>query len=239
MGIGKWIAGALGWAMGGPIGALLGVGIASLIENSSNSENSDGRYYDQRNSFLISMLVLSSAVMKADGKVMKSELEYVKNFVRNNFGDNAVSQALKILKELLQKDVNIEQVSAQIAANMTISQRLQLLHYLCGIARVDATPSRAELDVLERIASALRIPASDSSSVFAMFGTTVEDAYTVLEIDSNATDEQVKKAYRKMAMKHHPDKVANLGEDVKKAAEEKFRQVQEAYEKIKKERGIN
>lgn len=239
MGIGKWIAGALGWAMGGPIGALLGVGIASLIENSSNSENRDGRSYDQRNSFLISMLVLSSAVMKADGKVMKSELEYVKNFVRNNFGDNAVSQALKILKELLQKDVNIEQVSAQIAANMIISQRLQLLHYLCGIARVDATPSRAELDVLERIASALRIPASDSSSVFAMFGTTVEDAYTVLEIDSNATDEQVKKAYRKMAMKHHPDKVANLGEDVKKAAEEKFRQVQEAYEKIKKERGIN
>ena len=61
----------------------------------------------------------------------------------------------------------------------------------------------------------------------------------VLGISPSATDDEVRTAYRKMAMKNHPDKVATLGPDVQKAAAEKFRQVQEAYESIKKERGMN
>lgn len=245
MGYGKWIAGALGWAVGGPIGALLGISIGALIDRavSSGKEmesyDSERMNVGQRNSFLLSLLVLSAAVMKADGKVMRSELDYVKNFVRLNFGESAVNEALRILKDLLHKDIDIEQISAQIVLNMPSSQRLQLFHYLCGIAQADASPSQVEIDVLRRIAAALRISQADCDSVFAMFGGSVEDAYTVLEIDSSATDEEVKKAYRKMAMKHHPDKVSALGDDVRKAAEEKFKNISEAYEKIKKERGIN
>jgi DnaJ like chaperone protein len=59
-----------------------------------------------------------------------------------------------------------------------------------------------------------------------------------LEIDSSATDDEVKKAYRKQAMKHHPDKVSHLGEEIRKAAEEKFQKLNEAYERIKSARGI-
>lgn len=237
MGIGKWIAGALGWAIAGPLGALLGVGLASLFDSSSDSYFSGKS--QQHNNFLVSLLVLSSSVMKADGKVLRSELEYIKNFIRANFGEEAVPDALKILKAMLQKDVNIEEVATQIAVNTPISQRLQLFHYLCGIAKADGDVSEAEMAVLRRIAAALRIPNQDVDSIFAMFGTSVEDAYKVLEIDRTATDDEVKKAYRRMAMKHHPDKVATLGDDVKKAAEEKFKKVSEAYEKIKKERGLN
>jgi DnaJ like chaperone protein len=99
--------------------------------------------------------------------------------------------------------------------------------------------SQAEMDILKRIAAAMRIPSQDAESMFAMYGSSVEDAYKVLEIERTATDDEVKKAYRRMAMKHHPDKVATLGEDVKKAAEEKFKKITEAYDKIKKERGLN
>lgn len=245
MGYGKWIVGAIGWAFGGPLGALLGFGLGSIIDgaisNGRAMEAADGGNIrvGQRNSFLLSLLVLSTAVMKADGKVMRSELEYVKDFVRRNFGEHAVTEALQILKDLLKKDVDIEEISGQIVANMPVSQRLQLLHYLCGIAQADAFPSQAEMDVLHRIAAALRIPPQDSESVFAMFGGSVNDAYKVLEIEPSATDDEVKKAYRRMALKHHPDKVSALGEDVRKAAEEKFKQIGLAYEKIKKERGIN
>lgn len=237
MGIGKWIGGILGWTLAGPFGALLGVGLASLFEKGSGSYFS--QQTQQYNNFMVSLLVLSSAVMKADGKVLRSELEYVKNFIRANFGDAAVPDALKILKDLIQKDVNIEEVGTQIAINIPISQRLQLFHYLCGIAKADNVASDAEIQILRRIGAAMRIPHQDVESVFAMFGTSVEDAYKVLEIDSTATDDEVKKAYRRMAMKHHPDKVATLGDDVKKAAEEKFKKISEAYDKIKKERGIN
>ncbi len=245
MGIGKWITGLLGWALGGPIGALIGYSIGALFENGSDQTNgtvnggASSRYTEQRNSFLVSLLVLSAAVMKADGKVMKSELEYVKEFIRRNFGEHAVGQALKILQELLQKEINLPEVCAQIKTYMNISQRRQLLHFLIGISQADGHVSNSELETLKRIALYLGISQQDSDSIFAMFGNKLEDAYKVLEVSPDATDEEIKKAYKKMALKHHPDRVESLGADVKKAAEEKFKAVVAAYETIKKERNIN
>lgn len=250
MGIGKWISGFLGWVVGGPIGALIGFSLGALMErddansgaNTQGAQSSSSRsrqYAEQRNSFLVSLLVLSAAVMKADGKVMRSELEYVKDFIRRNFGDFAVPEALKVLQDLLQKDIDLPEVCAQIKLYMDTPQRLQLLHFLVGIAQADGHVSTSELEELKRIATYLGISERESQSIFSMFGNKVEDAYKVLEITPEATDEEVKKAYKKMALKHHPDRVETLGEDVKKAAEEKFKAISVAYETIKKERGFN
>ena len=206
----------------------------------STGSRSSGGYSagEQRNSFLISLLVLSSAVIRADGRFLQSETEYVKGFVRRNFGDAAVSDAMRILDELNRKEINIYQVGAQIAANMNYSQRLQLFHYLVELANADGEVCKQEKSVLEAIASALSINSGDAASVIAMFYKDTDSAYAVLEISPSASDEEVKSAYRRMAMKNHPDKVASLGPDVQKAAEEKFRKIQEAYERIKKDRGM-
>lgn len=193
----------------------------------------------QRNSFMVSLLVLSSAVIKADGKTLQPELDYVKDFIRRNFGEQAIEDALKILDELASKQVNIFTVGAQIATNMNYSQRLQLFHYLTELANADGDFCKQEKSVLESIAAAIRLTDADAASVIAMFYKAPESAYAVLEISPNATDDEVKSAYRRMAMKFHPDKVATLGPDVQKAAEEKFRKIQSAYETIKKQRGIN
>ncbi len=195
---------------------------------------------EQRNSFFVSLLVLSSAVIKADGQTRQSELDYVRNFVRSNFGEAATYQAMTLLTELEKKQVNIYEVGAQIAANMNYSQRLQLFDYLTRIAIADGEFTKSEKDVLEAIASAIRLNASDAASIIAMFYKEDDtSAYDVLEISPSATDEEVKSAYRRMAMKNHPDKVAALGPEVQKAAEEKFRKIQEAYETIKRQRGIS
>ena len=250
MGSAKWIGGLLGWVSWGPIGALLGFLLGSAVDTyidfsrqieASGKQTSRPRSYsptEQRNSFMVSLLVLSSAVIKADGKTLRSELDTVRSFIRNNFGDSAVEEAMKMLDEFNRQQVNIYSVGAQIARYMNYSQRLQLFHYLTQIAIADGEFSKAEKDVLEAIASAISISSSDAGSIIAMFYKDSDAAYAVLGISPSATDDEVKTAYRRMAMKNHPDKVATLGPEVQKAAEEKFRQIQEAYETIKKSRGI-
>lgn len=239
MGYGKWITGAIGWALGGPIGGIIGFAVASLLEG--KSEHIVGTSYsktEERNSFLVSLLVMASSVMKADGRIMKSELDYVKKFIEQNFGQDAAAQSTLLLKDILKKDVDINVVGAQIQGYMSHDSRLQLLHFLTGIALADGVVSSDELVILRKIAYSLGIFQNESESIFAMFDKGIDAAYQVLEIDKSATDEEVKKAYKRLAVKHHPDKVHNLGTDVQKAAEERFKSISAAFEKIKKDRGI-
>ncbi len=245
----KWIAGLLGWASGGPIGALLGFWIGSMIESSLDSFkglNESGRRpssgysaSEQRNSFMMSLLVLSSAVIRADGKFLQSEFDYVKAFIRRNFGEQAVDEAMRILDDLNRKEINIYSVGAQISMYMNYSQRLQLMHYLADLAAADGEVCEQERNVLYAIASAMGVTSSDADSILAMFSKSADSAYAVLEISPDATDDEVKSAYRRLAMKNHPDKVAQLGPEVQKAAQEKFQKIQAAYETIKKQRGMN
>lgn len=205
-----------------------------------STQSRQGRYTadEQRNSFFVSLLVLSSAVIKADGRTHPAELRTVREFIRTNFGEQAASQAEQILQRLDSQQVNIYSVGGQIAANMNYSQRLQLFQYLVSIATSDGDFSASEKSVLEAIASAIRLTSTDAASIIAMYYKETDSAYTVLEISPSATDDEVRSAYRRMAMKYHPDRVATLGPEVQKAAEEKFKKIQEAYAAIKKRRGI-
>ena len=205
-----------------------------------STQSRQGRYTadEQRNSFFVSLLVLSSAVIKADGRTHPAELRTVREFIRTNFGEQAASQAEQILQRLDSQQVNIYSVGGQIAANMNYSQRLQLFQYLVSIATSDGDFSASEKSVLEAIASAIRLTSTDAASIIAMYYKEADSAYTVLEISPSATDDEVRSAYRRMAMKYHPDRVATLGPEVQKAAEEKFKKIQEAYAAIKKQRGI-
>jgi len=133
----------------------------------------------------------------------------------------------------------IKREDSWIKYNMDYSIRLQLIHFLFGIAGADGQFHPAEINVIERIASFMGIYESDLNSIKAMFVKETDSAYKILEITPDATDDEVKKAYRQMAIKYHPDKVSTLGEDVQKAANEKFQQLNNAYEQIKKQRGMN
>ncbi|MDA3905228.1 MAG: molecular chaperone DjiA [Bacteroidales bacterium] len=246
-GYGKWIGGGLGWALGGPIGGLLGFYFGSMFEGDTKTSKTayqgrpyvSGRRSTQSGDFSVSLLVLSAAVMKADGIVKKSELDYVKRFFVSNFGETKTVQLMQVLKDLLDKDINIQDVSVQVRSSMDYSSRLQLLHYLFGIAGADMATSDSEILMIQNIAGFMGVTTADFNSVKAMFVKDTESAYMILEITPDANDNEVKKAYHKMAIKYHPDKVSHLGEEVQKAAEEKFQKLNAAYEEIKKRRGIN
>jgi DnaJ like chaperone protein len=176
--------------------------------------------------------------MKADGKVLKSELDFVKKYFLDNFGLDASREAMILLRDILKQQVPLRDVCVQIRENVDYSSRLQLLHLLFGVAYADGVVSPEEERVIFEIAGHLNISSQDYESIKAMFIVNINNFYTILEVEPTATNEEIKKAYRSLAVKHHPDKVSYLGEDVRKNAEQKFKKINEAYEKIKKERGF-
>jgi len=242
MGIfGKWIGGGLGFIMGGPIGAVLGFLAGSIVDNTTIQTSKYARTPGSTapGDFAMSLLVLIAAIMKADGKVLKSELDYVKQFFVRQFGQSSAQEALLMLKDILKQDIPVRDVCLQISNNMDYSSRLQLMHLLFNISVSDGAINTSELEVIEKMSGYLGITTSDFVSIRNMFVPETDSSYKILEIDQGATDEEVKKAYRRMAMKYHPDKVSHLGDEFRKTAEDKFKKVNEAYEKIKKERNMN
>lgn len=260
MAIGKWIGGFLGLLQGGPLGALAGFALGSLFDtltakaeipelkqNSSNDKGNTSTAEGQRNGFLFSLMVLSADVIQADGRIMHSEMEYLRQFLRNQFGSQAETEGEQIIRRLFERRKQMgdswwrSQIDAccrQISQAMSVEQRLQLISYLVLLAKADGTVSTDEIQAIKNDASLMGIDPSNVDQMTGLGGKTLDDAYKVLGITPDATDEEVRKAYRQMALKHHPDKVATLGEDVRKAAEKKFQEINDAKDRIYKARGI-
>jgi len=250
MGAIKWIGGVMGWAFGGVIGGIIGFAVGSMFDNAFTGEvstsNQGGfgqarpnRPQTQSGDFGVSLLILSAAVMNSDKQVLKSELDYVKEFYKRQFGQAKAENYISMLRELLQKEIDLREVCLQIKMYMDHASRLQLIHYLFGLSKSDGHVHPDEVQTIKNIANWLGISVVDYESIQAMFVKSAESAYKILEITPQATDEEVRKAYKRMAIKHHPDKVEHLGEDVQKAANEKFKEVNSAYDQIKKDRGMN
>jgi DnaJ like chaperone protein len=241
MGIfGKWLGGGLGFVMGGPIGGLLGFLVGSVIDSTTvqSSGYTTATARTTQGDFGMSLLVLVAAVMKADGKVVKSELDYVKQFFVRQFGQESAREALLMLKDIIKQDIPVRDVCLQISRNMDYSSRLQLLHLLFNVSVADSKIHPLEINIIEKISGALGVASNDFLSIKNMFIPETDSSYKILEIDQASSNDEVKKAYRRMAVKYHPDKVSHLGENFRKTAEEKFKKVNDAYEKIKKERNM-
>ena len=247
MSLGKWILGGLGFAVGGPIGSIIGVLIATLFEkngaDNQTSSSTNRTFRAQRTTagdVRVSIIVLIACVIKSDGRVLKSEINYIKPFLLKTFGEEGAKQALLLLKELLKQDIDAKAVAQQIGQHINYSTRLELVHLLLAVANADGELHKLELEIISSISMNMSVQDADYQSILALYqrGKDANWAYTALEITPSATNEEVKKAYRRMAMKYHPDKVANAGEEIRQQATDKFRAINEAYEHIKQQRGI-
>lgn len=261
MAVGKWIGGFVGWMSGGPLGALAGIVVGALFDTMLDAVNTPDKASGfvasgathhrgeegERNSFLFSLLVLMSYIIRADGKVMHSEMEIVRRFLLQNFGAVAKEQGERILLNLFeeQKRVGVsgfrDTVSLccqQINENMNYSQRLQLLNLLVILAQADGQIVPKEINALKETAYWIGISGAELNSMLHLKEDNLDASYQILGVSKNASDDEIRKAYRRLALQHHPDKVASLGEDVRKAAEIKFQQINDAKERIYKARGL-
>lgn len=242
MSLGKWIAGGLGWAFFGPIGGILGFLVGSAFDGNVTAHTqrtgTPGQRQTTRGDFMVSLIVLTAAVMKADGVIKKSELEFVKQYFKRSFGAEAAADAVKMLRDVLKQQIPVQDVSRQIGQHLDYSSKLQMLHYLFGISSADGQTKLSEVELIQQISNYMGIGTSDFNSIKSMFYSDTHVAYSILGISPDATNEEIKKAYRKMAVEYHPDKVSYLGEDVQQTAKEKFQKINQAYESLKKERGF-
>ncbi len=239
----KILFGGLGWVLGGPLGAMLGYYFASrddYADRGNYTQTSTTGYPNTKpGDFMVSLLVLLGAVMKADKQLLKSELDYVKQFLRQQFGHQKTQEFMRLFKDIIKQDYPLRDVCRQIQRSMDHPSRLELIHILFGLSKADGHVHPDEVKVIHTIARYLNINENDFVSIKAMFVKDAQSAYKILEIEKSASDDEVKKAYRKMATKYHPDKVAHLGDDLKNLAEEKFKAVNDAYQSIKKDRGMS
>lgn len=286
MGLTKWIITGLGWATMGPIGGILGYILGATIEKgfsgsigsgSGNYDSDDygsrrGRFHNTgtQEDLNVALLILIAYIMKADGEVRRSELEYVKRFLLNNYGEEKGKNYLLLLRDMVKPTTNIDinSVCSQIKQNTDYTTRYHMVDFLFGLAVADGSYSNAENNAIKAIVRGLGINTNDFVSMFyrhvntnngssynnyqsdyssysgysssgrSSYSEPKKDPYKVLGLERSATDEEVKKAYRRLAMKYHPDKVEGLGEEVKKNAEAQFREINEAYKQIKTARGM-
>ena len=228
----KWIFGGLGWAFGGPLGALFGYGIGSMYDNKKKvSKGTD---------FELALLSLAAVVIKADGIIKKEELNCVKAFFIKSFGKYKADMYFKIFNDIKNKPFpSVRSICLQIDKNVNHSGRLIIVQFLFSIAASDDELLDVEVNLIKKISNYLHINEYDFQSIKSMYlskKNDIDNDYKILEISKSSSNEDVKKAYRKMAKKYHPDKLQNVSDDIIKMAQEKFNKVNQAYERIMKSR---
>jgi DnaJ like chaperone protein len=189
--------------------------------------------------FVISVLVLFAKVMKADGKLLKSELDYVKKFLKQQFGLQKAKELMIVFKDILEQEYPLKDVCRQIQRSMDHPSRLELIHILYGLSASDGHVHPQEIKVIQTMANYLNINKRDYESIKAMFAKDEKAVFRILEISPDASNDEIKRAYRKMANKYHPDKVSHLGKEMQAAAEEKFKALNNAYQQLKKDRDLS
>ena len=233
MSLGKWVGIGAGWFFAGPIGAIIGYYISKSFFDGKN---------DQAKAYELSLLILSSLVIKSDGKIVKAELDYVKKFFIKTFGVHKANQYFKVFNKLNKQSLSnqLRPICQQLTSYVNHASRLQIIHFLFGVSASDNEMHSSEIELIKKMAGYLNINQYDFESIQSMFlakgSNSLAKWFSILEIDKSASNEEIKKAHRKMVIKYHPDKLQGVGEDITKLAEEKFLLVQQAYENIMKSR---
>ena len=243
---GKLIGGAAGMALGGPIGAILGIAAGHGVDKVSNFdtfERNKNLSNDQKEQiFATSVIVISAKLAKADGKISKSEiLAFKKIFEFPAEDEKAISNIFNSAKENIDdyKDI-AEQVYKVFKSDRGLL--FELLNSLFSIAYADGELHPKERDMLFEIAKVFQITGNEFESLNNIFeakistdNTSINRSYKILGLSENASLEQVSNQYRKLIKEYHPDKLQGMGlpKEFIELANQKLSAINKAYNEIK------
>jgi DnaJ like chaperone protein len=245
---GKIMGGGVGFMLGGPLGALIGATLGhALVDEQVRIERAEAgpmSTTEQRQAvFFTAVFAMLGKVAKADGRVCEMEVAAVQAFMRDQLRlDPAARQfAIGIFSESKESDVPFEEYAHQFGQVFADNQALRTMFYqvLFSVAMVDGVLHPAEEALLRAAPAPLGLPADTFETVRRQFVPDLSHHYAVLGLESGAGLAEVKKAYRRLAAEYHPDKVVSKGlpEDFLRFAEQKFKEINEAYTAITRAQG--
>jgi DnaJ like chaperone protein len=179
-------------------------------------------------------------VARVDGDVARAEVRVVREYFQDQlkYGPEALDSVRLHLKELLQQPPSLEASVQACRDELPSSDRLLLIDALYDLALVDGALKRSEQEILRQIAKGLGLSEEDRRAVAARYLGTADAQYSRLGLTPEASDAEVKRAYRQLAAAHHPDRVSHLGRGAVEQATRRFQEIQDAYEDIRRLRGL-
>lgn len=179
-------------------------------------------------------------VARVDGNVSREEVRVVKEYFQNElkYGSEALDTVRVYLKEFLEKPPTLDESIAACRDELPTSDRLLLVDTLYQLALVDGALQRSEQESLRQIVKGLGLTEEDRRAITARYLGTGDTHYTRLGLNPGASDAEVKRAYRQLAAAHHPDRVSHLGAGAVDQATRRFQEIQDAYEMIRRLRGL-
>ncbi len=241
--MGGIFGGSIGFALGGPIGGMLGAVIGHKLGEGAGSKIADAKQQAQA-AFFVTTFSMLAKLAKADGQVSQDEIAMVSRFMRDELGLSSDDQqiAQKIFNEAKDSDDSFEDYARQFAQIFGADPRMRgvMLDLLTRLAAADGHVHPAEEEMLRSAAHIFGLSGHDFEDMVASRGKDSRHNYATLGLPVDASEDEIKSKYRRLVTEYHPDKVIAKGlpEEFVELAETKFREIQEAYEAIKKERGM-
>jgi DnaJ like chaperone protein len=238
-----WFFGAgLGWFVGGPLGAIVGAAIQSALSSRTRQQlrGSQGQTNAEA-IFVTNLVAIMTKICMADGHISKEERNVIHNFFAKSLGYSGEELRFidAIINETDRRDPDLRQICLAIDKFANHEQRFVLLDLAYNIAAVDHVITDSEQRAIDEIVSAFNLSHEEHESIKARHPIAkAGDHYTVLGVDSSASNEELKKAYKHLAKQYHPDKVNHLGEELVEFAHQKFQDINESYQALKKQRGF-
>ena len=241
---GKIIGGTAGFALGGPLGAIIGMMIGGSFDRSARKLSSSNQISQQQkqNVFALCIIVLSAKIAKSDGQVTKEEIYTFKE--KFNIQSEEMSEVRKIFNEAKKSSFGFKNIADQVGNLFSDNKVLleQLLNNLFYIAEADGLTSNNEVEVLRSISQSFHFNETDFQRIFhSRLNNKESDPYKILGVTREDSDNNIRKKWIELSKEHHPDYLIAKGmpKEFIKEANKELSSINLAYDKIKELRGFN
>jgi DnaJ like chaperone protein len=194
--------------------------------------------------FFVATFSMLAKVAQADGRISPEEIHAVEHFMAHelNLAPESKRFAVEIFETAIHSPMEFEDFAGQFYHQFQNQPRLLdlMIDLLLRLSVADGTLTESEEKLINSAARIFHFTEEKYHELKSRYAPDFEKYYAILGTNSRASDDEIKRQYRKLVKEYHPDKIASKGlpEEFTKLANDKFREIQDAYDAVRRERGM-